>query len=589
MKIFSPLLFLAIFYFFKPCYIFSQSVPVWTASINTLPDSANLFPVKVLTDGSNNIYVLSSYSKNISPGTTQFKIYLNKYDLNGNLLWNIIYDNGGGGDPRGFDMAIDLNDNCYISGGLMSAPNFQPLLLKFNSSGTMEWMLNTITSFNYGYLNQVILKDSLIYIQSSAGIATVNLYGIEQWSQTMVADRIAVDGLGRLIVTGTMAGSNDNIFRFTKQGALSFSDSTIYAKSITTDFDHNIYLLTDISSYALVKLDSSGAFQWSYTNFPPPPPFGDIGLEVLTDFNNDILVAGVDDSLYKFNPFGAPIWTTSLNGLGTYKIAAKIAFSNVVVIAGSLLDTIQTDVGVATFDINGNQNWSGSYNSNTNQEFVVDMSLDNSGIYILEDSISNPTLLKFESPFSSLIDYSLICVDSVWYDIANPNFINVSVFNGNNTHLNYPSVQIISPTGDTIGNHDNLVNFFAHLGNQYQTYTDTITVLGIADFSNYTFLISEGFGTTTAEIDFCSTTRIQAFINPAISIYPNPASETIQISGMKLNEDYHFEIFDVNGRLILKRNLSGPSSVNVDGMADGLYFARIIYSGIEQNFKFFKE
>ena len=568
---------------------FSQSVPLWTESNNTLPDSAYLLPVKVLTDNNNNIYVLSTYLKSISPGTNMNKIYLNKYDMNGNLLWNIIYDNSGVGDPRGFDMVVDMNNNCYISGGFMTAPNFQPLLLKLSPSGSLLWMLNTFSAFNYGYFNQFILNDSLIYLQSTSGIAVVDLNGIEKWSQSMVADRIEVDGQGQLIVAGSMVSSSHNIFRFTNLGFLNFSDSSVYAKKIATDFDNNIYLLTDFPFYELVKIDSSGTFQWSYNNFPPPPPFGDIGLDVLTDYNNDVLVAGVDDSLYKINPSGTQLWASSLNGLGSYLISAKISFSNVVIVAGSLQDTSQTDIGVAAFDLNGNKNWSGRYNSNTTQEFVVDMSIDNSGIYILEDSISNPTLLKFESPFSSLIDYSLICVDSVWYDIANPNFINVSVFNGNNSHLNYPSVQIISPTGDTIGNHDNLVNFFAHLGNIFQTYTDSISVLGIADFSNYTFLISEGFGSTIAEIDFCSTTGIQPIFGQTIEIYPNPANESININGIHFKENYLLEIFDFNGRLILSKKLQGPSNIIVEKLAQGLYFVRIFKAGEINTFKFIKK
>src|SRR6185295_9516294 len=91
----------------------------------------------------------------------------------------------------------------------------------------------------------------------------------------------------------------------------------------------------------------------------------------------------------------------------------------------------------------------------------------------------------------------------VWYDPVNPGLINVSVFNGNVSHLNYPSVQIVSPGGDTISNVNNFVNFFAHPGNMYQTYTDTIIVPGITDFTGYTFLMNELFGDTTAVIDWC--------------------------------------------------------------------------------------
>src|SRR5574339_671482 len=83
---------------------------------------------------------------------------------------------------------------------------------------------------------------------------------------------------------------------------------------------------------------------------------------------------------------------------------------------------------------------------------------------------------------SAQVNYSLVCVDSVWYS-SNPLFINVRIYNGDTLHMNYPSVQIVSPANDTIGNPSNFVNYFAQLGNTYQTYTDTMTQPGIPDFS----------------------------------------------------------------------------------------------------------
>lgn len=110
----------------------AQSSPVWTHNINALPDPAYVFPVRTLNDAANNVFVLSTYYKTIGTVTTN-KIYLRKYDDSGGLAWGLVYDNNGSGEPRGFDMAIDNGGNCYVAGGLMATPNFQPILLKVSA------------------------------------------------------------------------------------------------------------------------------------------------------------------------------------------------------------------------------------------------------------------------------------------------------------------------------------------------------------------------------------------------------------------------------------------------------------------------
>src|SRR6185436_9803731 len=193
----------------------------------------------------------------------------------------------------------------------------------------------------------------------------------------------------------------------------------------------------------------------------------------------------------------------------------------------------QYNIRVAAFDLNGNENWRGHYSANSGlQEFAAGLTIDNSGIYVVENDQQYTKVLKFDSPFfSSTLDYSLVCVDSVWYDSI-PGLIHVRVFNGNLSHLNYPSVQIVAPNLDTISNPGNIVSFFAHLGNYYLEYIDTITVQGITSFANYTFLISEGLTDTTAVIHFCEPVGIEEHGVIAFNIYPNPATNSVNISNL---------------------------------------------------------
>jgi hypothetical protein len=277
-----------------------------------------------------------------------------------------------------------------------------------------------------------------------------------------------------------------------------------------------------------------------------------------------------------------------MNGLDENWNVSGIVASDLIAIAGIEWTGNNYDVILKTFDLMGNANWSGIYNSNSVQEIVVSMAFSADGFFLAEDSMSSTDVLHFDSPFFNLTnDLSLLCVDSVWYDTLNPNYVNVSVFNGNVSHLNYPSVMIVSSTGDTISNPDNEVNFFAHLGNIHLVYTDTITQLGITDFSEYSFIISEGFGTTSAVIGFCSTLGTEEMDWTQITIYPNPSSGQFEISnasGMPIDQ---LTVFDMSGRMVKSQKVGEASNVRLDFSAEpsGMYFVGLRSASGNRYFK----
>ncbi len=564
--------------------LYAQDFPTWTRDINAFPDSTSVFPVRVAHDGKNQILVLSTFHKNC--GTPENKIYLKKYNETGGLIWTLVYDNNGTGQPRGFDMAVDQNGYSYITGGFMSGRS-KPLLLKISPGGKVEWMRDSCQSFNTGYFDQVILKDGRLNL-GGAGIASFDTSGNEVWSENLPSNRIAVDNKGQVIVSGGDTSGN-LLFRFNKNGVRNFMDKRMLGKRIVTDPFNNIYVLADLPEYFLVKYDSSGILQWSTKFSPPPPVFGDIGLEVMVDYRNDVIIAGLGDSLYKYTPTGKLLWVRSMLGMDVYRLASAITFGNHIAIAGSAYNGTDYYLKTATFNLNGILNWYGTYNSSANlQEFTVDFTIDNSGVYVVENNNQNGTLVKFNSFFSREVDYGLVCVDSVWYDPVRPSYINVRLFNGNTGHLNYPSVQILAPNGDTISNHRNNVNFFAHMGNYYQTYNDSISRRGINDFSSYTFLVSEGFSDTTVKIQWCNSVGIRNILSSTgvFRIYPNPFYESFRIDlHAAITQKVFFKLYDLMGRTLLQTELAPSQIVHRGNLPNGIYFysfeseGRIIQTG----------
>ncbi len=181
-------------------------------------------------------------------------------------------------------------------------------------------------------------------------------------------------------------------------------------------------------------------------------------------------------------------------------------------------------------------------------------------------------------------------MDSVWYEPGNPTLINVRIFNGNISHLNYPSVRIVEAPGDTIGNPSNVVNFFAQLGNTFQVYQDTITQAGITDFSQYEFLIQEGFGDSTANIGWCSTMDIGENREEVWAIFPNPVINTLNINSKRNAGHTELEIFSETGKLCMRSRLTNVvgNSIDVSGLSAGIYFLRLKSEDVFQNFRFIK-
>ena len=548
----------------------AQSTPLWTQTMNTLPDSSYLFPVKTEVDIFGNVVTLCYQS-----GSSEKSIYLRKFNTDGNILWTQVFDIPGILNPRGYDLAVDSSANIYVAGGVYSTLE-TPLLLKFNSSGNLVWQRDSVTAIPFYSFHQMILKNSLLYLKGEGGIAVFDLFGNEQWSVSVAPNFIAVDNAGR-VVASLFAGAT-NLIRYNTDGSVNFTAVTIDAAHIAIDYQNNIYLINNYGTYNLVRFDSSGTFSWIKPDIAVCPPFGDISVQLLVDWDQDVIAVGLNDSMYKYNYNGDFEWKRSMNGLDTYVISTSLFSQNYILIAGAIQGPIDNNVRVATFDVMGNQNWFGDYNSNSVQEFPVDMAFDDSGIYILEDSISSADLIKFDYPFIAgmPVDYSLVCVDSVWYDTLNPIYINVRIFNGNFAHMNYPSVQIVSPQGDTISNKIGWVNFFAHMGNGLQTYQDTITQFGITDFSQYHFLMSESFSDTTVEIFWCLTSDITDPYETHLGIYPNPTSGSIHLMQIRDGETATLQIFDSNGRLCQTTKVtSANNEIDLEKFSSGIYFLRM--------------
>ena len=60
-----------------------------------------------------------------------------------------------------------------------------------------------------------------------------------------------------------------------------------------------------------------------------------------------------------------------------------------------------------------------------------------------------------------------------------------------------------------------------------------------------------------------------------VNIYPNPAKDRIEIYGSSIKSTINLQIFDLNGKLAKQINTSENQKIDVSGLANGVYLAKI--------------
>ena len=74
-----------------------------------------------------------------------------------------------------------------------------------------------------------------------------------------------------------------------------------------------------------------------------------------------------------------------------------------------------------------------------------------------------------------------------------------------------------------------------------------------------------------------------------ISIYPNPVSDKVHLN-LKNNHTYSAEVYDVNGKLVVKENLSSTNnSIHVENLSQGVYTVKLTENDKPVIFKFVKQ
>jgi len=275
-----------------------------------------------------------------------------KYDgASGAVLFTQIY-NGGSGDDRGVDVAVDNAEDVIVTGRSDNGSNQDFRTLKYSNAGGVLW-----SKFYNGPANQ---NDRPV--------------------------KIAIDPSNNVYIAGEVDVDNSSLI----------------------DYDFALLKYNSSGTIQWARIEGSNAESDSPSDLAIDP-VGDVIVTGKADFNTNLLITNNDFMTVKYNTAGTLQWKKFHSGTlsGGSDIASSIIIdgaANCYVAGGSENTTTQKDATVIKYDASGNVIWVKNYNgkgdfSSSGRSIVID-ALESAfigGYAVGEGSNRNILLVKLDN------------------------------------------------------------------------------------------------------------------------------------------------------------------------------------------------
>jgi Immunoglobulin I-set domain./Beta-propeller repeat. len=328
-------------------------VPVWTNLYNG-PDDRDDRANALVVGTNGDVFVTGS---TFAPGSTNDYLTI-AYSAAGVPLWTNRYGGPGNGDDQALAIALDSNGHVFVTGysysGSGPGNDFATVAYsvsgvplwtnRYNGPGSRDDRANALAVDGSG--NVFVTGSSWsTTVSSSADYATIaySAAGAPLWTNRYngpgnkadVANAIAVDGAGNVIVTGASQGSGTNDYATIKysgsgiplwtnryNGPANLSD---VANAVAVDAAGNIFVTGGSSinvggfNYATIAYSAAGTPLW--TNRYHVPSSSDTAVAMASDADGNVFVTGssagagnFDYVTIKYSGTGVPLWTNRYNG-----------------------------------------------------------------------------------------------------------------------------------------------------------------------------------------------------------------------------------------------------------------------------------
>jgi hypothetical protein len=131
-----------------------------------------------------------------------------------------------------------------------------------------------------------------------------------------------------------------------------------------------------------------------------------------------------------------------------------------------------------------------------------------------------------------------------------------------------------------------LYSSFLWMGNQWFGILKNEFTYGVSNGLNYTVTIGSGWEVNqwvkksrSTSWYSAQTSSINDFSEKTICVYPNPAKNFIVFDLADNSGSATAEIFDIQGKMVLKQRLSGNRKMSVSNLSKGLYMFKVLNAG----------
>ncbi len=607
----------------------------------------------VCTDKNSNVYVTGDFCDTasfgnitiIGVGTNQNRnIFVAKYDSSGTCLWAKGAGSTGVNNSRGYSIIADTAGNSYVTGHVSGPSNFDgvtfgtsgknvPFIAKFNSSGTCQWVKTINVQYN-GEGNEIRIDrqgdlvvtgnyKGNLYIGSTTFpgnspswgdvfLMKLDVNGNFKWTKTAVGAyqdlpyALATDSVDNIYVTGTFA--NNLTFGTTTINSIGWGNDAASANAGIDIF--------------LAKYDRNGNFKWVKTiGNPGVVSVDDIEITpahrvlITGSLSGAVDMSGTSISLggnphsfvTAYDTLGNMRWY-KLNGGGTtssiarglavdptgniyvggeYTGAPAMDFDTITVTSGNGYDgyiaklwpAVDPDVftSASTFCDAGNVTLNAVQDgSPVSYQWILPGASPNT-------SSSNTPTVNYAVPGS--YDVTLITSNSYTSDtLILEDYISVSAS---------PTVYL-GP--DSIACNAQTVILYADTGHTY-LWNDgsTASSLAVNTAGNYFVTVTNSAGCSASDTiaiayDICIST--EESILSSFALWPNPAAGQISLTiGDLGSSKATFSLFNMVGEKVQGIDLNGSTTetVNLNGLAAGIYLYHVDVAGARKTGKLFVE
>lgn len=313
------------------------------------PEAINFYSLSL--DNSNNVYVTGVYYTDDTIFNTA-KVLVVKYDTNGNLQWQKTLGSSGL-SQAGFGVTVEKSTgNFYVCGIFQTVPSENTpkiLLLKYDSVGTVLWQRSMTNADSGPALVQAVSNS--IALDSSGNVYVVgtlygnslisgvlikyNSSGVLQWQVGLYKSTtsgsayygIVIDSSNNIFVCGIIDGDLEygDIVKYNSSGVIQWKRQigtniiTPNLSGITVDSLGNIYTVGADQNFSyIIKYNNNGIIQWQ-RSFS-----GSVSVQlnsIIVDSLDNLLITGyIEDNpkqliMLKVPSNGAPIGTYSASGI----------------------------------------------------------------------------------------------------------------------------------------------------------------------------------------------------------------------------------------------------------------------------------